>query len=77
MVLNSGFNLGLLNKKQYKLNFNEIQEVLTEDRLMLLKIMHKQKYVLGRIPHHVFRDLFKYVEPFEFSTERLLEKDEE
>ena len=26
--------------------------------------MHKQKYVLGRIPNGVFRELFKYVEPF-------------
>ena len=25
--------------------------------------------MLGRIPNGVFRELFKYVEPFEFSTE--------
>ena len=36
--------------------------------------MHKQKFVLGKIPNGVFRELFKYVEPLEFSNEQLLEK---
>ena len=68
-MFKSGFNLGLLNKKQYKFALNEIQKVLTEDRLLLLKIMHKQKYVLGKIPNPVFRQgVFKYVEPLELST---------
>ena len=31
--------------------------------------MHNQKFVLGRIPNGVFRELFKYVEPFELSAE--------
>ena len=51
--------------------------MLTEHRLLLLKIMHKQKYVLGRIPNGVFRELFKYVEPFGLSTDKLLEKDDQ
>ena len=71
--MNSGFNLGLLRKNQYIKYFKYIQAFLIEERLVLLKIMHKQKYVLGRIPNGVFRELFKYVEPFELSTEQMLE----
>ena len=39
--------------------------------------MHKQKFVLGKIPNGVFRELFKYVEPLEFSNEQLLEKEDQ
>ena len=40
--------------------------------------MHKQQFVLGKIPNPVFKHgVFKYVEPFELSTERSLEKDDQ
>ena len=40
--------------------------------------MHGQKFVFGKIPNPVFiHYVFKYVEPFELSTERLLEKDDQ
>ena len=71
MLFKSGFNLGLLDEDQYERYFDEIQQVLTEDRLLILKIMHKQKYVLDRIPNLVFRELFKYVEPFKLSTDQM------
>ena len=78
IVLNSGFNLGLLRKNQYKRLFNVIQADLNADRLLLVKLMHGQKFVFGKIPNPVFiHGVFKYVEPFELSTERLLEKDEQ
>ena len=39
--------------------------------------MHGQKFVFGKIPNGVFREVFKYVEPFELSAERLLEQDDQ
>ena len=33
--------------------------------------------MVGRIPNIVFREVFKYVEPFELLNERLLEKDDQ
>ena len=70
LLLKSGLSLSIFDEQQYVKHFNEIQAYLTADRLLIVKMMHEQKFVFGKIPNPVFKHgVFKYVDPFEFTTQ--------